>query len=376
MRKKEGRFRLGWVVIALFSFVWVHDKGFAQNQPDSPHWIRPENANSPAEWGIKGGVVCALWPTAVAHPQSNKTGGPRGLLRMGYNFKGQTYLINYIAIEPVVKGKQEFSEISPSRVDGKLGKLIWAGSKDLPTKYSPLAGTRGKITHPDPDHPAVEQLTLYLFMEKFLDGAHPYLKVTIRSDRPQEVGLQIFNQNDSAPMDRCALTATMGNYSRLRLLYLKNKVVDARELYKNFEGLDFIEKEGYPFSMLLRNKKGDFIAMATSNETFEQLSSWPQKPRYLARSHWRYAPFYKVTQYWRKPHERFDSSLHVRVNGRAKYWSGGSQNPSDYISIPGGVAFENFEMREKYKSGEQFYFGITRKSPEEMMAEWAENTTQ
>src|SRR5699024_9653761 len=102
------------------------------------------------------------------------------------------------------------------------------------------------------------------------------------------------------------------------------------------------------------------------DETLSQLLSWPQKPGYKG-AHWKYTPPFKVTQYWRKPHENVDSSLHVRVNGRFKYWSGGSKNPSDYIEIPGGTAFENFEMREKYTPGEKFYFGITRKSPEEII---------
>jgi hypothetical protein len=57
----------------------------------------------------------------------------------------------------------------------------------------------------------------------------------------------------------------------------------------------------------------------------------------------------------------------VRVNGRAKYWSGGSRNQQDYIAIPGGPAFENFELREKYYAGQKFYFGITRRSPEEIL---------
>src|SRR5699024_5179365 len=275
------------------------------------------------------------------------------------------------AIEPVVNGKQEFSEISPSRVDGKLGKLIWAGSNIRHNRYAPFAGTRGEVTHPDPEHPKVEQLTFYIFMEKFLNGAHPYLKVTLRSDRPQEIGFQIFNFEDSSPIQRCALTATMGNYSRMRLLYLKDTVIDSRKLYKNYNGIDFIEKEGYPFNRLMKDKKGNFIAMVTTNETLSQLLSWPQKSGYKG-SHWKYTPPFKVTQYWKKDNSSFDSSLHVRVNGRAKYWSGGSRNSADYIEIPGGSAFENFEMREKYNPGEKFYFGITRKSPEEMIDSFSE----
>src|SRR3546814_20865323 len=83
-------------------------------------------------------------------------------------------------------------------------------------------------------------------MEQFLNGAHPYLRISIRSDRPEELGLEIFHHEDSAPMERCALTATMGNYGRLRLLYLKDRVIDARQLYEDYNDIHFVEKEGYP----------------------------------------------------------------------------------------------------------------------------------
>ena len=34
--------------------------------------------------------------------------------------------------------------------------------------------------------------------------------------------------------------------------------------------------------------------------------------------------------------------------------------------IPGGVAFENFEMRERFRPGQRFVFGITRRTPGEL----------
>src|SRR5699024_5858709 len=233
-------------------------------------WILPEDDNSPSVWGIQGGIVFSLWP----HPVEPGIGGPRGLIRIGHNFKGKTYMINFISVEPVVNGEMEFSEISPSRVDNKIGKFMWAGNSEEPGRFRPKAITRGNITHPDPGQPDIEQLSLYIFIEKFLNGAHPYLKVTIRSDRPEEIGLQIFHHEDSAPTQRCVLTATMGNYSRVRLLYLKDRVVDSRELYQGYNDIHFVEEEGYPADQLLRNKHGDFIAMADSDESFSELSSW------------------------------------------------------------------------------------------------------
>ncbi|MCH8240343.1 MAG: hypothetical protein IIB62_09905, partial [Proteobacteria bacterium] len=47
----------------------------------------------------------------------------------------------------------------------------------------------------------------------------------------------------------------------------------------------------------------------------------------------------KLTQYWRVPLEHVRPDLRVRVNGRRVYWAG-------ELEIPGGVSFENFEIRE------------------------------
>lgn len=331
-----------------------------------PDWILPADETSPARWGIRDGIVFSLWPTRVGSNLEGTTGGPRGLIRVGYNFKDATYLINYIAVEPIVDGDIEFSEISPSRVDGKVGKLMWADDDEEPGRYSPMAITRGNITHPDPKNPEVQELSLYVFMEKFLSGAHPYLRITLRNDRREEIGLQVFHQDGSVSMERCTLTATMGNYSRVRLLHLKDRVVDSRELYRGYDDVHFVEKEGYPADQLLTDGNGDLIAIVEPSESFSKLASWPQESKYYDKRWWRYRPFFKVAQYWRKEADDYDPSLQVRVNGRDKYYSGSAIDPSDYVDIPGGLSFENFEMREKYYPGQKFYFGITRQAPAEM----------
>ena len=314
----------------------------AQNNTSSSIWIRPETEKDAPMWGIKNGITVALWPASIENTKPVGDGGPRGLLRIGYDYMGTNFLINFIAVEPVVNDDMEFSEISPSAVDNKWGKLFWAADTITNSHFSANANTKGTITHPDLMHPETEELSFYVFMEKFLNGAHPYLKISIRSDKPDELCLQIFNEANSAVMQRCALTATMGNYSRLRLLYLKNEMIDARSLFKDYNDIDFIEKNSFSYNQLLKTKSGDFIAVAESNETFNELSSWPQQPAYLKRWSWRYRPFYKLTQYWRKEASDVDTSLILRVNGRAKYWSGGSNDSSNYINIPGGAAFEKF----------------------------------
>ena len=67
----------------------------------------------------------------------------------------------------------------------------------------------------------------------------------------------------------------------------------------------------------------------------------------------------KVTQYWRKSKGTYANDLHAAVNARYVYWR--SQMP-----IPGGVAFENFELREPFRDGQSIRFGVTRKTPAEL----------
>ena len=340
----------------------------AQSLPGKANWIRPGAGSNDKTLGIHNGIVFSIWPNGVETGDKG-TGGPRGLIRVGYEYQGKVYLINYIAVEPVVDGKIEYSEISPSAMDGKWGKLFWAGDSETDNAYNPANQSKGVISHPDPNKPEVEQLTLYLFTEQFLDKANPYLKISIRSDKPDEIGFEIYNKNNSAKMDRCALTATMGNYSRLRLLHLANEAIDSRKLYSGYSGIDFIEKEAYPVSKFLKLKDGSPIAIATQNESLAELSLWPKDSAYYVKRGWQYRPNFKLTQYWRTDKAGYDPSLQVRVNGRAKYWSVASRDPKQYVEIPGGPAFENFELREKYFPGQKFYYGLTRKTADELLSQ-------
>jgi hypothetical protein len=257
------------IILFLFFFI-LPASGYAL-QADSTRetmvdWIRPADARSPSVWGIRGGIVFSLWPHDVETGWPDSRIRPRGLIRIGYEQDGLVYLINFVAVEPVVDSAWEFSEISPSVVDGEWGKLMWVGDTEEPGKFAPHAITRGRITRPDPGNPDVEELSLYIFMEQFENAAHPYLKVTIRSDRPEEIGFEIFHHEGSAAMEWCALTATMGNYARARLLYLKDRVVDSRELYEGFDDIHFVEKSPYPVDELMRDPAGDVIALITTNE--------------------------------------------------------------------------------------------------------------
>ena len=358
-------------------FILLFVAALAQQTTADPNWIRPENTRSPSVWGIRNGIVIGLWPYGIETSGEKQGGGPRGLIRVGYEYKGHVYLINFIAIEPVVDGKMEFSEVSPSITDGKWGKLIWAGSDPDAGSFYPASITRGKISHPDSLHPATEELSIYLFMEKFRNGAHPYLRLSIRNDRPEELGLQLFAAKNSAKMERCALSATMGNYSRLRLIHLKDSLLDSRRIYKDYDDINFIDEPGkFPAEKLMRDRNDDFIVIAETNESFPSLADWPQSPEYEKRWNWRYRPFFKLSQYWRKEKVGHDPSLHLRVNGRKYYWSVASLNKKDYVAIPGGTAFENFELREKFYEGQKFYFALSRKSAHELLPEKIPSTKE
>ncbi|HEY4287248.1 MAG TPA: hypothetical protein VGN00_09120 [Puia sp.] len=354
-------------VLSVFMTITSMDAGYAQETRSQ--WIQPASASEPMVWGIKGGITFSLWPDPLESARQGE-GGPRGLIRVGCEVNGMIYQLNYIAAEPVVGGKIEYSEITESRVDNKLGKIFWPSNDTIDGGFHPRKLCRGTISHPDPKNIQIEELSIYVFTEQFLNGAHPYFRLFIRSNKPSELGIQVFNQKGSALMDRCAFTATMGNYARLRHLYLKDEVVDAKKLFGDFNGINFIEKQSYPAELLLKSKAdGSLVAFAESDEPLNELAAWPQTPAYLERWSWRYRPFFKVIQYWRVPEAAANKDLVVRVNGRKNYWAGMTSDPSKYIPIPGGVAFENFEMRVPYVQGQEFFFGISRKSIADLMGE-------
>jgi len=295
-------------------------------------------------------MVFGLWPASLG---GKGTGGPRGLIRVGHERDGKTHLINFIAVEPVnQKRAKGFSELEWSTPDNRRGKRMWASSP--PFSEEPPLPPSGRITHPVAEHPTVEKLSVFLHVEKFHNGCHPYLLASIRSDHPEELVLTVYHKPHSAKMQYCILTTTMGNYERLRLLWLKDEAISSKRLYYGYQGKGFIEKRLYPLKKLFVSPAGDVLVAATTDE--DDPRSVRAAP--LRLSWWNYKAD-KVTQYWRKPKGQYRRDLHLRVNGRAYYWASS-------LPIPNGVSFENFEMREKYYPGQKFVFGITRRTPQEL----------
>ena len=306
-------------------------------------WIRPGVSTNQAVWGIRGGLLWAIPPAGF------RGGEPRGLIRLGYPILADNGydLINFIAIEPIVGRNRGFSELERSQLDKMPGKRIWAEPSGTSSTNGLVAGELRK--RPD----GQEELQVDLHVEKFDNGAHVRLLLVQRSDRPDEIQLSVFREPDSAPLEYCILTATMGNMARTRQLWLSNEVVSSLKVYADYKDNAFAPHKMYPLSRLHRTGEGR-VLVAVANDEEDPASVYPFPNSRL----WHYAGC-KVTQYWAKDPGTFRDDLQVVVNGRFTYWQ--SSRP-----IPGGVAFENFELRERFYDGQKFVFGITRETPQEL----------
>ena len=325
-------------------------------------WIRPAEGEH-LIWGIKGGIVLAIWPSGF---HETNYGGPRGLFRLGYERNDQMMLVNFVAVEPIVANRRGFSELEPSSIPRKAvlprqkrGKFIWPSSEYPPATVEKKAATSeqmrqlsapGWLSRPSP---GIEQLNIAFDIETFSNGAHPRIVASIRNDRPDEVIFTIHAAPDSDSMQQCILTATMGNYIRARQLWLRDRVVHSQTLWPDPVGagvkkIGFTRPAFFEQDSMLALKDGSLIAMITTDE--DDPSKASPKPAF-----WHYKGL-KVTQYWRaQPTKGYP--LRIKVNGRFTYWM--SRSP-----IPNGVAYENFELVQDYFDGQQFVFGITERPPD------------
>ncbi|MBI4579682.1 MAG: hypothetical protein HY718_08275 [Planctomycetes bacterium] len=296
-------------------------------------WVRGGTDGRQPVWGIRGGVQFAIPPASY---------GPRGLVRILYPTlpNGKYDLINFIAVEPIVRGRRAFSELEPSRLDATAGKRMWVDASEV----------RGKLSRASD---AIEQLQVVIHVEPFDNGAHVRLIVEQRSDRPDEIALTVTPEPDSSPMEYCILTATMGNRARTRLFWLKDEVVSSLTLYPDYRGTDFAPHAVYPLPRLTVTEAGDLVVAITTDEHH------PADTRpFPGTDRWYYGGF-PVTQFWKMAGRTWRDDVHVAVNARYTYWR--NDRP-----IPGGIAFENFELRERFRPGQQFIFGVSRSTPAEL----------
>ncbi len=238
-----------------------------------------------------------------------------------------------------MRGRKGFSELEKSSVDAKPGKLMWTGTSSA----APDSVDQGEVRKIEG---GVEELVLNVSVERFENGAHVRLRLSQRSDAPGELRLTVEAVEGSASIESCILTATMGNKARARLLNLKDGPVSSLQLYPDYKANQFARHKIFDVERMARLGNGDVIVSIENDEES------PASVQPFGRPHfWDYRGR-KVTQYWRKPAAEVSEDLVCAVNGRFVYW--GSKRP-----IPGGISFENFELREPFRSGQTFIFGIT-----------------
>jgi len=324
-----------------FPYIWTD-----LERPDTNGiWIQPaQGKNAQPVWGHVKGLRVGLAPMP----------GPRGLLRIYTPYLGheEGKMMNFIAFEPIVKGesKRGFSELEFSKLDKARGKRFWSSNdslcKDPASEVRPASGKVSVIN-------GLETLTVYIFSETFENGARVYVRMRFFENRPYEVELTTNKCELSDSLDHFILTATMGNFSRLRTLYLKGKTKSSLELWPDYRDIYFAPHDYTPAGEMISDDKGGVYFIAAPNESNLQAVNYSPD----TREHWKYYGG-KATQYWYCPDPGDD--LNGLVNGRYFYWA--SKSP-----IPGGIAYENFEMKDKFRNGQRFVFGITPEPPKKFI---------
>lgn len=309
-------------------------------------WVQPVQGQ-PAQpvWGHANGISIGLSPLP----------GPRGLLRIYTPYLNQPpgRIMNFIAMEPIVKGSQRrgLSELEMSSLDNRRGKRFWSGndSSDAAPRPEdmPARGIVEKIN-------GKEVLTIYVFSEPFESEAKVYVRIRFYADSPYEIEMTTYKMNDSKALDNFIVTATMGNFARLRTLFLKSGKKTSSQLWPAYSAAAFTPHVPIPGDDFIQAKNGAFYFIAAPGEQN------PTKAEYASGTaeHWKYIGN-TATQYWKYPESKDVEGL---VNGRYTYWA--SQSP-----IPGGISFENFELKTPFKQGSTFTFGISPLNPEQFLKE-------
>lgn len=300
-------------------------------------WLRPARAtNAEPRWGHAGGIQIGIHPIP----------GPRGLLRIFAPYLGhpRERLVNFIAVEPIPEGSSQrgYSELEPSSLDtGERGKRFWSGdsSDEVTTERDPASPARGVVESAD----GIERLTVWVGIEHFDNGADVRLRLRFRADRPHEVELAGFANEGSVPIRNLIISATMGNWARLRHLELAERTVSPADLWPDFSGTGFAEHARFGLTELRREGR-----MAEVSAVGNEADPWSVTYTDDTAEHWRFLGSL-ARQSWRvdDPHPE----LEVLVNARWSYWSSASE-------IPGGPAYENFEIVEPFRQGAAFRFAV------------------
>lgn len=132
-------------------------------------WVRPA-ASGQAQpiWEHADGLRVGLHPLR----------GLRGMLRnyTPYPHLSENHLINFIAVEPITSKQngRGLSELELSQLDRVPRKRFWSGDKVDTFAGDPQRPARGWIEHDN----GIEILRVYIFIERFDNGTHVYLRKT------------------------------------------------------------------------------------------------------------------------------------------------------------------------------------------------------
>lgn len=322
------------------------DTGTIPEPPAQSYWVRPtEGFKGDPCWGFRNGIQVGL------HPLS----GPRGLIRVYVPYTGQDKwkAYQFIAFEPTRKnGAKGFSEMEQSSLDNVQGKRFWSGNTADPTAFPnseyPAAGVVYKEN-------GLEKLSVYIFSEKFNNGVEVYARITFTEGKTEQFEMEMFHTSGSADVSIFVPSATMGNYARIRELYLKNDVRNSKSIWPNFSGDGFTDRNWTSLDGMIRDSRSGAWYIAAQDEAN------PAAAEYASSTYggWIYKGI-PATQYWycANPH----GTLRGAANGRWCYWASNGNAP-----IPGGISFENFELQQNYQRGQTFVFGITLKTPEQLI---------
>ena len=309
-------------------------------------WVRP-SADKPSQaiWGFADGIQVGI----------NPPGLPRGLLYIlcpylmdEDNPRRKFDVINYIAMEPVdaATHRRGLSEMEHSALDNKQGKRFISSDTPQKPEWDKLHPARGTVAVED----GKQTLTVWIFSEKFDNGADVYVRLRFMEDKPYQFELQTFASLESVPLDMFVLTATMGNKMRLRRLYVGEGVTKlATELWPDYTDKWFTPYDRTPLDKMIRDRKGGAWALAEPTETDFSKAEYEEG----TSNGWKYNGR-PATQYWYSPLP--GEKTEAIVNSRYTYWA-------IFKKIPGGVAFENFELQEPFRQGAVYYFGVDPEKP-------------
>lgn len=291
-------------------------------------WVRPDGTpTAEPRWGHRDGLQIGLAPLP----------GPRGLIRIyaPYLDQPRERLLNFVAVEPIPRGtdRRGFSELERSALDAVPGKRFWSADRPGADTHAPA---RGVVDG--------QQLTVYVMVEPFDNGADVYVRVRFDARRPHEVAFAGFANPASVPLDRLVLTATMGNWARLRQLHLRDRVVEPSGLWPDHSGDGFTAHARFGLDELARDPDGAAVVTATPDEADPTAAAYAPG----TAEHWHYVGR-RARQGWRVADPA--PGLEAWVNGRYTYWA--STAP-----IPGGVAYENVELVQPFAPGQEYVFTV------------------